>query len=349
MFQLETSPGRTTMANGKECLFFSGYSYLGMSHVPEFVELVKEGIDKYGLLHPSSRISNTRLDIYDEFEQQLCQLTASEETVSFSSGYLSGRALVDTVTQNNKNCFCTPDAHPAIKCNANPLPDEWKIYFIEKVNQSTQNNFVLLVDSVNPLKASVTNFSFLHALHPDKNVTCIIDDSHGFGLAGTEVKGIQQSLPAFHNVEFMLSYSLSKAFHINGGAVSCRTEIADELRKSPFYTGSTAIAPAFIYAFLNGQHLYHMQQKKLQDNISAFISMIKDVPGIVYHPELPVFILPPGNKAQTFARYNIIISSFAYATSGDNVINRIVLNALHTQDDLRRIAGMLRTYAPDLN
>ncbi len=170
--------------------------------MPEFIELVKEGIDRYGLLHPSSRISNTVLDLYEEFEAKLSLLTASEDTVSFSSGYLAGRAIIDFITPVSINCFCAPDTHPAIKGDANVLPDEWKTFFIEKVNQSSQNNFVLLVDSVNPLKASVTNFSFLHALHPDKKVTCIIDDSHGFGLSGTAIK-IIQPLPVFHNVEFI--------------------------------------------------------------------------------------------------------------------------------------------------
>jgi 7-keto-8-aminopelargonate synthetase-like enzyme len=342
MYHLQNSPGRTTIADGKEYLFFSGYSYLGMSHVPEYVELVKEGLDKYGLLHPSSRISNTVLDLYGEFETKLSELTGSEETVSFSSGYLAGRAIVDFTNPNN-NCFTAPDTHPAIKCGATTLPEEWKTYFIEKVNQSAKTHYILLVDSVNPLKASVTNFAFLHALHHDKKVTCIIDDSHGFGLPGTEVKGIFQNLPVFPNVSFVLSYSLSKAYHIAGGGVSCSNKIVSELRSSPFYTGSTPVSPAFVHAFLNGQSLYHRQQKKLQDNISAFISLIKDIPGICYHPDLPVFILPELDP-EIFRAYNIIISSFGYPSASAKKINRIVLNALHTQDDLFRVSSMLHSF-----
>ena len=71
MFTLNDTPGRTAIANGKEYLFFSGYSYLGMSHVPEFAELIKEGIDKYGWLFPSSRISNTQLELFTQFEAKL--------------------------------------------------------------------------------------------------------------------------------------------------------------------------------------------------------------------------------------------------------------------------------------
>src|SRR5437762_1440775 len=98
MHILDSTPGRTCMINGKEYLFFSGYSYLGMNHVTEFRELVKKGTDKYGVLYPSSRISNTRLAIYEEFENHLSEMTGMEETVSFSSGYLAGETISDLLS-----------------------------------------------------------------------------------------------------------------------------------------------------------------------------------------------------------------------------------------------------------
>ncbi len=69
MIEFKSTPGRTCMIDGKEFLFFSGYSYLGMNHVKKFKDFVKEGIDKYGILFPSSRISNTRLKLYEKFEK----------------------------------------------------------------------------------------------------------------------------------------------------------------------------------------------------------------------------------------------------------------------------------------
>ena len=44
-FLLDATPGRSTVVNQKEYLFFSGYAYLGMHHVQAFTELIKEGID----------------------------------------------------------------------------------------------------------------------------------------------------------------------------------------------------------------------------------------------------------------------------------------------------------------
>jgi 7-keto-8-aminopelargonate synthetase-like enzyme len=136
---------------------------------------------------------------------------------------------------------------------------------------------------------------------------------------------------------------LSKAYHITGGGVSCSNGIASKLKSSPFYTGSTPISPAFIHAFLNGQLLYHKQQKRLQDNITRFISFIKDIPGICYHPELPIFILPEID-ADTFAKYKIIISSFAYPDALGKRITRVVLNALHTEEDLQKISNILHSF-----
>jgi 7-keto-8-aminopelargonate synthetase-like enzyme len=115
MFNLSNNPGRTAIVNGKEHLFFSGYSYLGMNHVPGFVELVKEGIDKYGFLFPSSRISNTQLDLFNEFEAKLSAITGMEATVCFSSGFLAGRAVADMY--QGEDYTCAPQTHPAICLN----------------------------------------------------------------------------------------------------------------------------------------------------------------------------------------------------------------------------------------
>jgi len=88
--KLNESPGRTAFINGKEYLFFSGYSYLGMCYVPEFLSLVIEGISKYGWLFPSSRVSNTHLALYEECEALLSSIAQSEDTVFVSSGFMGG-------------------------------------------------------------------------------------------------------------------------------------------------------------------------------------------------------------------------------------------------------------------
>ena len=339
MFTLDQSAGRTAIINDQEYLFFSGYSYLGMSQVPEFIELIKEGMDKYGVLFPSSRISNTRLSIFEEMEIFLSQLTSQEETVIYSSGFLAGRAVSGLLVNLEANCFAAPGTHPAIKTTAQQLNEDWQQHFIEltKINNA---EIVLLTDSVNPLTATINDFSFLTNIPADKKITCVIDDSHGIGLLGEKGEGISALLPKLLNVEYVLTYSLSKAFHINGGAISCSKRFAALLRQSFFYTGSTSVSPSLCYALINGQNLYSNQRKKLKQNITAFKKLLSKIQHISFHPELPIFILPEELDQEYFTPHNIIISSFPYPNPGGRKINRIVLNALHTKEDLETIVAI---------
>lgn len=321
-YLIENIPGRTAFVHGKEYLFFSGYSYLGMQHVIEFIALVKEGTGKYGWLFPSSRISNTGLKLYEETEAMLSSITGREDTVLVSSGFLAGK--IATEKWKNEIINLNP-SHPAIQRNALP---------IEKLNSK-----IFAVDAVDTFTASITDFSFLKDNKEDKIV--IVDDSHGFGLIGNNGEGIISSLPEYSGTEYIITYSLSKAMNIIAGAVSCSGSFANELRSIPEYTACTAPSPALLYAFLKAQDLYASQREKLKNNINYFQQLVKHLSGIVFHEELPVFILPSNVDEKKLFEKDIIISSFAYPDPSGKKVQRIVLSALHTKNDLEILAACL--------
>ena len=343
MFEFENTPGRKCVIDGKEFLFFSGYSYLGMNFVKKFTNLVKEGIDNYGILFPSSRISNTRLKLYQKFEDRLSKLTGMEESVSFSSGYLGGKTIAD-ILSSYKNILIAPGTHPAIniataqKGNSTNFND-WKNEVVDHINFSDENEFVLLSDSVDILNARVHHFSFVENIRPFKKIIFLIDDSHGIGILGKNGEGIISHLPKTDNVEYLVCYSLSKAFNIEGGAVSCSKDWANKLRQHPNYAGSTAISPALMYAFTKSKKLYAVQREKLLRNIKFIKKHLP--PSILNHDfDIPVFICEDENDEQ-FYQHEIIISSFGYPDPSSKKINRVVINALHTKSDLRKLCNTI--------
>ena len=354
MFYVENLSGRTCMVDGKEFLFFSGYAYLGMNDVKEFTNLVKEGIDKYRILYPSSRISNTRLKLYEKFEKTLSALTGMEDTVSFSSGYLAGKTISHLLS-SFRNILTAPGTHPAINIvtitpyeeAVNPINsttfNEWKNEIPLLINSSTENEFVLLSDSVDILKARVNSFSFIENIEPSKKIIYLIDDSHGIGILGKNGEGIISQLPRKENVEYIISYSLSKAFNIEGGAISCSRKWSAKLKQCPEYTGSTAINPSLIHAFIKSNKLYNSQRKKLINNIRYFKKHLPDY--ILKHDfDIPVFIckaenFPHENESADdfFYKKGIIISSFGYPYPSSPKINRIVINAWHKKKDIQKL------------
>ena len=139
----------------------------------------------------------------------------------------------------------------------------------------------------------------------------------------------------------MLTYSLSKAFHINGGAVSGNKILIDELRQMPIYAASTAPSPGLLYAWLHGQHLYTLQREKLKKNIALFRMAAKELP-LLSHEELPVFVLQQHADEKILDEKNIIISSFAYPNPQGKKVQRVVVNAQHEEDDLIYLADCLK-------
>lgn len=339
MFALNQQPGRTVTIDEEEYLFFSGYSYLGMSHVPEFVKLVKEGMDKYGIVFPSARISNTRLTLYKYFEEKLSQLTGMEESISFSSGYLAGQTIASLLS-SHPHLFISPEAHPAVihKNNENKLTaDEWQNQLLEYVHKYQPKEIAITFDTINTLKGCINDFSVLTQIPSSVKIICLMDDSHGIGLLGNNGEGIISQLPKKENIEYILSYSLSKAFHMEGGAISCSAQWAEKIRHHPNYTGSTPILPSFAYAFLLADKIYFQQREKLKKAINH---LAKKITGHRYvnHFGLPIFVLHPSLTEEVFKPEKIIISSFGYPNPDYDKINRAVVSAFHTESDLDYLA-----------
>ncbi len=342
MFSLQSTPGRTAIVNEKELLFFSGYSYLGMNFVPEFKTLLQKGIDIYGVLFPSSRISNTALDLYLKTEEKLNDLTQLPFTILLPSGFTAGKAAVEIIDKNScifQSSFC----HPAIRLgnNSSLSFSDWASDTVQTINQNIyQTPPVILSDSVNQLTAEVHDFSFLNEIH--QNIICIIDDSHGIGLIGNDGSGIISNLPRKENIEYIISYSLSKALNIQAGAISCTKQYtADKIRKSTWYTAVTPPSPAMLFAFCNASGIYQQQRNHLNFLKKEFQILIDAKEGINFHPDLPVFVLPEEQDEDYFSKQGIIISSFAYPDPTGKKINRVVLNALHQIEDFQKLANAL--------
>jgi 8-amino-7-oxononanoate synthase len=344
LITLDDQPGRQASSNGKSYLFFSGYAYLGMHAVPEFQALIKEGIEKFGWNYPSSRISNTPLGLYEQFEEKLSALTGFQHTITTASGYAAGQMALQLL-KHKADFMIAPGTHPAVcegMAQYKGSFENWTELVITTLNTKQKHSISAIVaDAVNPLTGTINDLSFLQFI--DKKCICIIDDSHGIGLIGEDGKGISSLLPSNKNLDILLVYSLSKAFNLNGGAISTNNAgFAKQLQQLPAYTASTPLSPALLYGFMEGEKLYGQQLKKLQKNISFFSDCVKSKKTIVHPtPSLPIFVFKKQVDENAFMEQGVLISSFAYPDPKGKKTQRIVINALHTEDDLQYLASII--------
>ncbi|GGI26775.1 aminotransferase class I/II-fold pyridoxal phosphate-dependent enzyme [Pedobacter mendelii] len=329
-FKSISHPFSSTIEIGEtEYLYFGGTAYLGIPRNAEFIDLYIEGIKKFGLNNGTSRTNNIQLGIYDDAEKVAAKRFNAEDALITSSGYLAAQLTVKALS-GFENVIYAPATHPALWLENQPFNaksfTEWEIKTIELINNSTDQSWVLISNSMNNLFPEIYDFGFLENIYPSKKITLIVDDSHGIGINNNGM-GAFNNLPKKENIECVVVASMAKALGLDAGLVLGSKEMIKKLKNTSTFIGASPPAAAGLYAFINAEKIYANEWYKLQENIKLFSSKLninsKFVPGF------PAFYINNISLAEKLLKHRILISSFPYPNVNDAPINRIVLSSWH--------------------
>lgn len=348
MIKTTSLPGRTIVVDERERLYFSGTSYLGIHRNAIFQDLVRGGFQQYGTGYASSRSSNVQLAVYEEAEDWLVNFTGAPSALTFSSGYLTGQALIRTLDKGQRFVYA-PQAHPALwrseKDNISGEFRAWISHLEAKVGYGDKK-VVIVTNSVDPLYARAHSFDWVAHLPDHLEVTLVIDDSHGLGVSGKQGSGIYTSVKRLlpTNVSLIVVSSLGKALGVPGGVVLGEPTITQILRKSTYYTAASPIAPAYLSAMMRAEKLYNGLHTQLVDNVRYFQTLIQETSVFRYFGTYPVFYSPDQNLCKELSE-KCVLSNFPYPNPDSDCITRVVISALHTQSDLDTLGHLVREYA----
>lgn len=338
---LQSGTFRRTDVFGKDFLFFGGTAYLGLNAHPDFLELFREGLDRYGLNNGTSRSNNVQLGIYDEAERTLSKQFGFESATLTSSGYLAAQLAVRKLYQDNRTFFA-PGSHPALWPGLDaPFGkidfQNWVTETIQKIEDSpeTDQEFLIVGNTIDNTLPNQYDYRPFGSLATKRKIHLLLDDSHGIGiLRNREILAKTELDKAFGSVSFRLTIvaSLAKGMGIDAGAILSDEATISDLRNSGFFVGASPSAPAFMYALIHGQPLYQSQFEKLHDQVDYFKNKL--VKGWQFMEGFPVFCKLNQNIQSELYNKEILISSFPYPSPKDPVLDRIVISAAHTKDDL---------------
>lgn len=342
-----TLPGRTIQVREKDWLYFSGTSYLGMSHHSGFRDLLLEGLLKYGTHFGGSRRSNVHIRLFETVEQYLAQLTGFEQALLFSSGTLAGQVLLK-VLKNEAELVLAPGVHPALwdmeGPGTSPSWDSWASEVATRI-QTEGPTLAILSNSLDPLRVQRMDLQFLQHLTPQRRVLLVVDDSHGFGVLGTNGIGCLPEFLSFKSFEILGVSSLGKACGIPAGAVFGPPYWIEKIWQSPFMGGASPASPAFLYAFLHGAPFYSTQRAILQRNLAHFQNALQQrIEHFQYISGFPAFFSIEPDLAAHLEAHEIFLSSFRYPTPMDPLYNRIVISSLHQPPDIDHLVHTLDTF-----
>jgi 8-amino-7-oxononanoate synthase len=330
--QLQKAPNTTAIIDNKEYLFFSGTSYLGIPMLPKFQELVTQSILKWGTSYGASRSANLKLEIYQKGEAYLSAFLKTEDAVSVSSGTLAGQFALRSLQKKVAAFYYMPKTHPAILTeDAKPVFENGELNSNLK---NTQNKSIcILIDAIAALETTPFSFEFLNEISSTNTLFILLDESHSLGILGENGAGISSQIPKAKNREIIVVSSLGKAFGVNGGIISGSKAFINLVKTDSLFIGCAGMSPAFLETFINGAEIYQHQLKKLRENSSYVYHKVKHLKAVRMSENYPVFFFENEEIAANLYKKGILITSFYYPASTKK-INRIVLNANHTQKQL---------------
>ncbi len=360
MIKIDHLPGRTLTLNNEEYLFFSGTSYLGMGLQPAFRTALNEGLDRYGTIFSASRNNNLQLDIYEKAENYLAEWTGAEAALTVTSGLLAGQLAVQSLPP--QRFIYAPSVHPAIwKNTINGLQNTTPQYKFDSYEHFTQNivdmvsqdstPVVICCNAIDPLKCTVYDFSWIVQLPDNLDITLIFDDSHAIGIVDSVSNNPKNGAGNFEklrqlakaNVKLIVIASLAKALGIPGGVILSDPLTIQTIRQNPLFVGASPIVPAYLHAFLNAQNVYQEARQILRTNIELFKKLNETLlPNFRFLDNYPVFYTEKNELYNSLFKHKTMISSFSYPQPTDPPITRIVLSALHTEEDIRRLSEQLK-------
>jgi 8-amino-7-oxononanoate synthase len=358
-------PSRIFTTNHQEYLWFSGTSYLGMPHHQGFRENFAKALTQYGMSWGSSRNSNIRLNIYEKAENELAKFANMPAALTVSSGMWAGQLVINFLQKPNTKFFFAPKTHPALWSGESLQLEEWEkglsyadwaLLIVKKVNECTSKNIVICSDSVGSPYVEAFDFQWINELPEGRNITVVTDASHSFGVQTSppqppllyERGSIRPhySIPTWKDnqrfgIRFICTASLNKAMGMTGGVILSDSETVSSIRQSPMFAGASPMMPALLETFVNSLDYFTEQQQKLSNNIAYFNSLIPQSSFLDSIENYPAYCTHKSGVHEYLKENGIMTACFPYPTVTDLPVTRIVISALHLEEDLEKVAGAI--------
>lgn len=309
-------------------------------------------MQKWGMHHGLSRINNVRLGIYDEFENFFSMQAGAAGAALFSSGYLAGIAASQYLYPKATQCWAAPDVHPAllpsgIQADSSLNYSQWIQACLERASGLPSQKILILGNAVDPLKSEIHSYDWVLTLAAKHEVILLLDDSHAFGVLGNGLFGTY-SLWKHERLQLVVSGSLGKGLETPGGIVLGSESLIQEIKSQPIFVGASPPAPAFLQSLLDAEELLQEQNRKLKELTSFFHQQSSSISQIQGSSGFPVFVYTPNTWTEKLQEQGYITSSFSYPTSSSPKINRIVLSANHSMEEVNSLSHFLAHLAGSL-
>ena len=282
-------------------------NYLGLANNAEVKVAAKQGIDKWGYGLSSVRFICGTQELHKNLEAKLSEFLGTEDTILYSSCYDANGGLFETLLTAQDAIISDELNHASIidgvrLCKAaryryknNDMAD-LEAQLIDACSKNARIK-AIVCDGVFSMDGTVANLPVICDLAEKYDAIVIVDDSHGVGVIGENLKGSHEHCGVMDRID-ILTGTLGKALGgSSGGYTSGKKAIIDILRqRSRTYLFSNTLSPIIASGSLKVLDLVSASKdlkNRLKENTTYFRTGIKNIGLTIVdgeHPIVPVML-----------------------------------------------------------
>jgi 8-amino-7-oxononanoate synthase len=243
--------------DGRSVLSFCSNDYLGLAADARLVEALQQGAAQAGVGSGASHLVTGHHRLHEELEQALAAFSGLPAALLFSTGYMANLGVVTALLGRNDAIFADRLNHASLNDAAVLCRAEFKRYahndlaaLEDLLRMSRARRKLVAVDAVFSMDGDLAPVPELLALCERYDAWLLLDDAHGFGVLGTDGRGILSHY-GIASPRIIYMATLGKAAGVFGAFVAGEAVLVDYLlQKARSYIYTTAVPPALSAAVL---------------------------------------------------------------------------------------------------
>ena len=343
--------------DGSRLLSFSCNDYLNFSQHPLVIAAAIDAIKRYGVGAGASRLVTGNHPLYDELETRLARLKGTEAACVFGSGYLANTGIIPAVVGADDLIIVDELAHACIHAGAKLSGAQVHRYShcdpshaeaLLEQHRAGKNRALIATDGVFSMDGDIAPLAALSELARRFDAWLLSDDAHGLGVVGGgRGSAFVNAAEAAVDVPLQAG-TLSKAVGAYGGYLCASRAVIDLMRtRARTFIYSTGLPPAIIAAATAALELIERDPGYAAEPLRKARLFTR----AINLPEAQSAIVPVvvGDAAAALAASDFLRDSgfLVVAIRPPTVPTgtarlRFALNAQHGDDDIARLADIVR-------
>lgn len=225
--------------NGKQLVNLGSNNYLGLTTHPKVTDAAIEATRKYGTGCCSSRILAGTSSIHNKLERRLAAFKGTEESVLFSTGYMTMMGTIAALTEEGDVILSDTFNHASIVEGCRLSKAEVRKYrhndmgsLEEELLRCNPDAAKLIVtDGVFSMKGTVANLPEIKRLADQYGARVMVDDAHGTGVLGKNGRGTLEHFGLEGKID-IVSATFSKSLAAIGGFTGAESDMVNFLKLS---------------------------------------------------------------------------------------------------------------------